>query len=162
MADFAYRDVYHRTCAQGTNHGVLIGSVLVKRLLAEIGLKVFEDFLGLEKDNALKQFTRNTTDSATELPCIEKNFSKFFCSLVQAPEYEIRLVALEYLYSIAKACLTEKDKHGDRSAREGICWKYFFAHQDETILKELFRMVVDTEANQDCLTKVCFYAYLLQ
>ena len=150
VADLAYRESYHDTCAEEAVYGGLIGSVFVRTLLAKIGLSVLVISVGLGKDDARTQVMEFETDTKME------ESIKFVRLLIQAPDYEIRLVVLEYLYNFAKACMTDNEKESS-SVQEEDCLKTVFAKEDGIILKELLRMVVDTEADQDCLTKVwCF------
>ena len=122
--------------------------MFVRRVLAEICLSS----LGISR--SLGKGLELNTDQRAQTWQIRKELCDSVCSLLQAPEYEIRLAVLEYLCTTTESCDNSEDGEDDGRLQEEACCTILLTCEDGVLLKELLRMVVDTEAHQDCLTKV--------
>lgn len=141
---------FERMAIEETTNGqycpALIGEVFVRKALAEICLKVCEEFPPDVTCLTPPDEAENTTSC-----------SDVILTLLRSSEYEVRLAVLEFIiFHLPSDTNISRDYEVDlrHSTEYGRTDSWVFGKLDSRVKSELFTMAMEVEHHTECLVKV--------
>lgn len=142
---------FERMAIEETTNGqscpALIGEVFVRKALAEICLKVCEEFPPVDVTCLTSPDEAEKTTSCSDV----------ILTLLRSSEYEVRLAVLEFIiFHLPSDTNISRDYEVDlrQSTEYSRTDSWVFGKLDSRVKSELFTMAMEVEHHTECLVKV--------